>query len=456
MKSIVAICCILLAGQLCAVQVGSSYNGIRLVRNNQYEYAPTAIQSNGVTHVWFCAGEDYAGTIYNDVIHYSENWGSPQRVLCPSEGTGSALCAGDYPTGPDQVDACDPSVIKVGGVYKMYYTALNWPGSDFSDGSTSTNYIFLAESTDGVNWTKFPNASQPPVPIITSGVHNGRYGTGQQSILYKDGIYHMYYTNQPWWNESRIEHVTSYDGVNFGPPESIYPQAVAPEGSWAVDVKYIDGWDLWLMVSNSFDTPDSSTVYWNISRDGRHWLPFSSSRVIEKGSLSAHNPGIIGNELGHIGDGTINPQTVEVVYGNGSAAGLISDLASSTMTLTPEPLYGYFDGISASKIATGWAYDPDSGTNDAASNGGLSAPLGHSTYVSVWVDGVPQHNWQPSEVERCDVRDAGLAPDCYHGFAIDLHGIVPPGTHTVQIEGGEFPTGGGGRMLTGSYTVTMP
>jgi hypothetical protein len=337
----------------------------------------------------------------------------------------------------------------------MYYTALNWDtlGYDFN---LATNYVFLAQSTDGINWVKYPGNNQEPTPIITSGVHNGRYGTGQQSVVYKDGVYHMYYTNQPWWAESRIEHVTSNDGFSFGAPESLYPSATAPEGSWAVDVKYIDGWDLWLMVSNSSDHPDSWGVYWNISRDGRHWLPFSTSRMIPKGTLAAHNPGIIGNEMGHVGDGTLNAQTVEVVFGNGSAGDLVSDLASSTITLTPEPLYGYFDDISATKIATGWAYDPDTGTNDAASNGSASAPLGHSTYVSVWVDGVPQHNWQPSELSRCDVRDAGLAPDCYHGFAIDLHGVVPSGTHIVQIEGGEFPTGSGGRMLGGTITVTMP
>jgi len=135
---------------------------------------------------------------------------------------------------------------------------------------------------------------------------------------------------------------------------------------------------------------------------------------------------------------------------------LLSDLAASTVTLTPENLYGNFDGISASKIATAWAYDPDTGSNDAAANGGTAGPLNHSTFVSVWVDGVPQHNWQASNVQRCDIRNAGLAPDCYHGFAIDLHGIVPAGTHTIRIEGGEFPSGGGGRMLSGTHTVTMP
>jgi hypothetical protein len=454
MKLAIAFLCLVATNRLFAVQVTGSFNGVRLSHANQYEYAPSIIQGGGTTRIWFCAGETIGSERFNDLIHYSQNWAASQRQLCPSEGLSASFCSGDYPSGPDQVHVCDPSVVKVGGVYKLYYTALNYqtPGDD----ATATNYVFLAQSTDGVNWVKYPNASQQPIPIITSGVHNGRYGTGQQSVLYKDGVYHMYYTNQQWYSESRIEHVTSTDGVTFGSPESLYPQTVTPDGTWAVDVKYIDGWDLWFMVSSGDDVPDSASVYWNISRDGRHWLPFNASRLIPKGSVSAHNPGIVGNELGHIGNGTIGPQVVEVAFGNDSAGDFLSDLASSTITLTPEQLYGNFDGISASKIATGWAYDPDTGTNDAAANGGSNAPLGHSTYVSVWVDGVPKHNWQPSEVQRCDVRDAGLAPDCYHGFAIDLHGIVPSGTHTVQIEGGEFPSGGGGRMLPGTHTVTMP
>ncbi|HYC58257.1 MAG TPA: hypothetical protein VEK79_01700 [Thermoanaerobaculia bacterium] len=180
----------------------------------------------------------------------------------------------------------------------MYYTALNWEGSPSENYNIATNYVFLARSSDGINWTKYPSASQPPVPIVTSSVHNGRYGTGQQSVLLKDGVYHMYYTNQPWWNESRIEHRTSSDGVNFGNAESIYPESVVTSGAGTVDVKYIDGWDPWFMVSSGDDSPDSSGVYWNISRDGRHWLPFSHYAQFPKAAWSLTTQELSAMKLG--------------------------------------------------------------------------------------------------------------------------------------------------------------
>lgn len=430
---------------------------------------------NGQLKCWFCAGEYIGSDPYHDTVHYATNAYSPgnpmanpfawsQRVLCPSSpgpvsGEPSQdLCTWDYPAGPDTEHACDPSVVLVNGTYYSYYTAVAYDAAN-----NWTNNIFLARSSDGINWTKYPSANQPPTSIVTAPFNN-RYGAGEASVVYKDGTFYLYYFQQDWFTVSNLYLRTSTNGINFGSARRLFSDAAIPETYGAPEVRYLDGWNVWLMLSRGGAAASGSAsdddLHWNLSRDGVHWLPIAwkaAERTISLGTgRPAHNLAIIGTSTGHLGDGGIGPQTFDIAFGDGDPFVLDSDLGVATVTFSPQPLTGWFDGITADKFAHGWAYDPDTGTNDAASNGEPFAALGHSTFVSVWVDGQPLHNWQPSQLSRCDVRDAGMAPDCYHGFSIDLKPLLTPGTHTIQIEGGEFPSGGGGVMLGPSRTISIP
>lgn len=136
-------------------------------------------------------------------------------------------------------------------------------------------------------------------------------------------------------------------------------------------------------------------------------------------------------------------------------------LDGADLTITPQALSGWLDSVDGNNIATGWAYDPDTGTNDAAANGSASAPLGHDTWVRPvaisTVNGQEyEGQWQSAQVERADLVINSAAPDPYHGFRIDLttQGF-PPGTYRVHVEGGEFPSGMGGTGLFGDFTVTI-
>ena len=130
--------------------------------------------------------------------------------------------------------------------------------------------------------------------------------------------------------------------------------------------------------------------------------------------------------------------------------------------LTPQPLYGWLDSVDSNKIAWGWAYDPDTGTNDSAANGGASGPLGHDTWVrpiaiSTTTGQRYEGAWQSAGIARQDLVINAAAPDPYHGYLIDLKTQgFPSGTYRVRVEGGEFPTGMGGRDLYGEITVTLP
>jgi len=452
-----------------------------------YRYAPTLIRRPDFTvDCWFCGGIATRTNIdlSTDHILYTLNWSTPEVVLCAKNEdsrTPNPLCnwlfkdpAPPTPTG-DQFGVCDPSVIRFDGQYRMYYTAE-------AEGQGYDNQMFLATSSDGRNWVKHPNNSQPAQPILSFPdpayyqYQHGKYGIGEASAIYKDSEVWMYYTYWPYNAENSVYLTRSTDGVNFSRGEKIFAEATIPflgqGGGGGLDVKYIPGWNVFLYVA---PTSSKQNLSWNVSRDGKHWLPWDSTspfghhtRQIALPRRYAISPAIEGDERGHIGDGTLaSSQSTRIVFAAGdtdtpSDGFWLWTLDAIDITLTPQPLYGWLDGVDANRFAAGWAYDPDTGTNDAAANGGPSGPLGHDTWVRAIAVNVSTGSryegaWQSAQLIRDDLVFYGAAPDRYHGFSIDLYAQgFPTGTYRITVQGGEFPTGMGARELSGEATVTLP
>lgn len=91
------------------------------------------------------------------------------------------------------------AIIKDEGVYKMYYFGFADPYDEWKIG--------LAQSTDGIFWTKHPT------PILTSPVTNA-YQIVSSSILKVNNLYYLYYVlrNYP---KNDICLATSSDGINW-------------------------------------------------------------------------------------------------------------------------------------------------------------------------------------------------------------------------------------------------
>lgn len=119
--------------------------------------------------IWYGAGIP-EGTC-SDNIYYMETtdpqkeWSAPKRLLINDPK--KILVPYNQPPGYGG----DPSVIKVSGIYY--------------------NKIYLATSTDGVNFTLFNNA----IVDCPDGGKVG-YGSGSPSVVYKDGTFYLYYYSQ--------------------------------------------------------------------------------------------------------------------------------------------------------------------------------------------------------------------------------------------------------------------
>jgi len=107
-----------------------------------------------------------------------------------------------------------PSVIKEEGIYKMWFT-----GTTNAAGSAKIGY---ATSIDGINW-EIQNNLQP--------VLEDSEAIGFQSILKQDGNYKMWYTTDPGGALKSIDYATSNDGINWQKYES--NPVMLPENSFA-------------------------------------------------------------------------------------------------------------------------------------------------------------------------------------------------------------------------------
>ncbi|ARF58357.1 hypothetical protein B1H19_32965 [Streptomyces gilvosporeus] len=156
-----------------------------VVGSSAYDYAPS-IMVDGVYKMWWC-GQTPEGKVPGDDILYAESAGpngpfhardasAPHQIVFEGTGTGSF----------DNQHTCDPSVVRVGGTYYLYY------GAERHDGEPTT--IGVASSPDGIHWTRLNNGR----PIITPAdqQHNqNTYGAGQPSALYLDGEFYLLFTD---------------------------------------------------------------------------------------------------------------------------------------------------------------------------------------------------------------------------------------------------------------------
>ncbi|MCB0319272.1 MAG: hypothetical protein KDD60_00020 [Bdellovibrionales bacterium] len=182
-----------------------------------YDYVPSIMLENGTYKIWWCSDGNTAG----DRIWYMtatnltlpSSYSAPQEVFQGSwiNLPNSQIQTPNSPTPQDcQLSSawdcyhsCDPSVIKLGSVYYMYYTGI--PVGDHPDISTS---IGLASSVDGITWNRYAGN-----PIITANDTTKRlviddldidddndftdmvnlplYGVGHPSVTLKGGMIYL-------------------------------------------------------------------------------------------------------------------------------------------------------------------------------------------------------------------------------------------------------------------------
>ncbi|MHA1734379.1 MAG: hypothetical protein ACTSU5_20760 [Promethearchaeota archaeon] len=226
-------------------------------------YAPEIVVEGGVYKMWY-GGQSSAG---HDAIHFAT---STDGVSWTKHGVA-------IPTGENN-HVNDPSVVKVGNTYYMYYTVA--PEAELDQ-------VWCATSTDAVSWeVKGPVL----LPSDVAGVWDS-LKVGRPSVLYVNGMFEMWFdgtqeaSDDPGHPEPgtgrHVGYASSSDGLHW----TKWPGNPVFNNSGAVDVELIDS--KYVVVEES-----GSGVFW---RTGTNQTNFQPAR-----SLLFANTGTEFDGYGHV------------------------------------------------------------------------------------------------------------------------------------------------------------
>ena len=331
---------------------------------------PSVIKDGSTYAMWFY-GWDASGierigyATSTDGVHWTKYSGNPVLDVGSS---GSWDAGGVY----------NPSVIKDGGVYKMWY-----------HGYSDMSRIGYATSTDGINWTKHPN--NPVLDLGPDGTWD-YHGVGAPTVIKDGNLYKMWYIGYDgwWW---RIGYATSPDGINWTKHPNNPVIREGAEGSWEEGHVWMpsvikDG-NTYHMLYTGTDPDDIYHIGYATSADGIQWTKSPNNPQLNPGL------GIQEWDNGGVGDSTFfkdrNEGVFKVFYwgmsqdtGSGSSYGIGYAIATALVT---QATTGGCDFNGDGKTDILWR-NKSTGQNVVWLMNGTAL----SSYS--WIDTVADTNWQ--------------------------------------------------------------
>ncbi|GLZ43168.1 beta-xylosidase [Actinokineospora sp. NBRC 105648] len=263
-----------------------------------YNYAPTLMVDEGRYRMWWCSQLGGAGPPGDDIL-----LGDAPSPDGPYGNPLSAVFSGN-PGSFDGMHTCDPSVIRVGGTYYLYYTGA-------AGNHANGNAIGLATSPDGRTWTRANDGK----PIVTSSrdvIRANTYGAGQPAVVHLDGWFYLMFTDTTGkaagWNGAgqfviRAKDPTFVTGVELLSPGGFRKANGTADrlrsvvDAFSVDFMWVDALDAFAI---AHETQDGTTItFWD--RDFRRapYLPVLIPGPWQEG------PGLVRDPEGH------SPRSVE-------------------------------------------------------------------------------------------------------------------------------------------------
>lgn len=150
-----------------------------------YDYGPTVLAEAGRYRAWWCSQLPGIGPDGDDVLHAESD--DLRGDFATAGGASAVPVFNGRPGGFDAMHTCDPSVLKTGDRYYLYYTGA---AGDHAHG----NAIGVASGPDGLAWRR--EAAGEPIVTPSAAVRRSNdYGAGQPSALYLDGWFYLMFTD---------------------------------------------------------------------------------------------------------------------------------------------------------------------------------------------------------------------------------------------------------------------
>jgi len=233
-----------------------------------YNYGPVVMRDGGRNRMWWCSQYGSAQPAGDDILYAESAETSTTSFTGPGGGAPVPVFSGN-PGQFDGVHTCDPSVIRVGGTYYLYYTGA---AGDHALG----NSIGLATSTDGLTWTR-ANGGAPILNPSHDTHRDNSYGAGQPAVVYLDGWFYLMFTDttgrEAGWNGAGQFVLRSKDPAFTAGIEALAPQGFVPVAdtesvrtqslvdAFSADLMWVDALDAFAI---AHETADGTTLtFWN-------------------------------------------------------------------------------------------------------------------------------------------------------------------------------------------------
>jgi len=228
----------------------SSAGPVVAAADTPYQYAPSVIKDGGTYRMWWCSTSP-AGTAGGDDILYAEasNPDGPFHAH-GSDKPYQIVFQNDGSNGWDGQHVCDPSVVRVGDHYLMYYSGAP---NDHGQQQGSETSIGVAQSADGISW--HPLSDQPIIGPAHQRDNHNNYGAGQPSAVYRDGQIYLLFTDT----------TAAGDNPANGAGQFAYRSA-DPAFASGVQVATKDGWQARTSANDrQFSVAEAFTSDWQYS-----------------------------------------------------------------------------------------------------------------------------------------------------------------------------------------------
>jgi predicted GH43/DUF377 family glycosyl hydrolase len=313
------------------------------------------------------------------------------------------------------------SVINASGIYHMWYT-----GNDDNIGR-----IGYANSSDGITWTKYP---ANPVLDIGSPASWDDYQITSPTVIYNGSAYEMWYTGYDGSNQ-RIGYANSSDGINWTKYVANPVLDLGSFGSWDdneinFNSVLFDGLMYHIWYSGNPGGGGSWKIGYANSTDGINWIKYSGNPVLDLGFPGSWDDETVRQpEIFHDGaiyhmwycgnDGTTNKigyaTSMDRINWTKSPLNPVLDLGSTgewddTQLYFPNVIYDgqkyilWYSGYNGTTWRVGYATTQDEDgwikylTNPVVDLGPpTSWDEDYVAHPSVYYDGVTYHMWYSGE-----------------------------------------------------------
>lgn len=270
-----------------------------------YDHSYDIMKVGDTYKMWWCRACPH------DTIWYAEskdlkNWYNAQRVITLKDVSLPKIKA----------MLAVPSVLYVGGRYHMFFEA----PAELADSGEYSNNVFYATSKDGIDWTMYPNNSNPQPVIKDPNPRVGVYGVGQPKAFYKDGYFYVAYTDASD-SGGKIRLARSKNGYEFEGEVKDHPLLISDVAGAAVRYNAKENkYYMTFTISSTENGVYNDNVYIMESSDGVNWPCKTREEALAKATVLTKkndvqkkaNTDFVTNE-----QGIIDSDTMYFVYMNG-------------------------------------------------------------------------------------------------------------------------------------------